>query len=207
MTTLLMGILLMMSPNYTYANEVIQPSVEVTETVNINNEQLIENFDKNSEGLISIEDETNLIEHEIIEEEQEVPVIESPFTKEYLHITQPLDNTTTFDSQINMMGEAIEGIEIVIVVSQDEVYNLYDVGIVGATETFNQLIDLYEGDNFISVAGRYDEIVMEETFQVRREPKKNKDKLQNFVITGTEDLPLNLKTNNEETAETLPETT
>ncbi|ONI46795.1 hypothetical protein AN644_02525 [Candidatus Epulonipiscium fishelsonii] len=217
MTTLLMGILLMMSPSYSYANEVIQPSIQVTPNTNItigeeytSNEQLNIYFEEElmapkeiEKNFIDIEETTETFNEETTESFDD----NKKETDEYLHITQPLDNTTTFDSQINMMGEATEGIEIIIVVAQDETYNLYDVGTVGATETFNQLIDLYEGDNVISVAGKHDTTVVEEIFEVRREPKENKNKLQNFVITGKEDLPSNLKTNNEEMAETSPETT
>lgn len=80
---------------------------------------------------------------------------------EYVRITQSLENKEeiqTFDSQINIMGEARKGTNIEIIVytgekvdhpvaTQTNNYKVYKLKEVGATQLFSQLIDLYEGDN------------------------------------------------------------
>lgn len=80
---------------------------------------------------------------------------------EYVRITQSLENKEgiqTFDSQINIMGEARKGTNIEIIVytgekvdrpvaTQTNNYKVYKLKEVGATQLFSQLIDLYEGEN------------------------------------------------------------
>ena len=81
----------------------------------------------------------------------------------YVRITQPTKvNTSTFESKMNIMGETKQDTEIVI-----EVYNtksgkesigvskegivVYEFGKVGITGTFNQLVELLEGENKIVI--------------------------------------------------------
>ncbi|MGL5676498.1 MAG: hypothetical protein ACRDDX_08790 [Cellulosilyticaceae bacterium] len=95
-------------------------------------------------------------------QEVQEPVVNTIKTEEKIsvRITQPpkKDDIQTFDSQMNVMGEAIVGTDIIISVTYDT--NLvdlqedqktveYKLKTVGATQTFNQLIDLKEGENTI----------------------------------------------------------
>ncbi len=116
-------------------------------------------------------------------------------------ITQPNKiNMTTFESKINLMGEASsQGTEITI-----EIYNTktitkagktetifkteptyaYKLGKVGATCTFNQILDLSEGENqivvkYINVTDKVDNKMI---FYITRESEENKQQIKNFVV-------------------------
>ena len=84
----------------------------------------------------------------------------------YVRITQPTskDVIQTFDSEMNIMGEASVGTEINIVVYYGEEVEVltdvlekdeYKLKTVGATKTFNQLITLKEGQNNIVIEYQY----------------------------------------------------
>lgn len=116
-------------------------------------------------------------------------------------ITQPNKiNTTTFESKINLMGEASsQGTKITI-----EIYNTktitkagkaetvfkteptytYKLGEVGTTCTFNQLLDLLEGENKIVVQyeNASSKVDDEMVFYITRESEENKQQIKNYVV-------------------------
>ncbi|OON98888.1 MAG: hypothetical protein ATN35_03085 [Epulopiscium sp. Nele67-Bin004] len=115
---------------------------------------------------------------------------------EYVRIARPIvtDESliTTFESKINMMGEAREGTLIAITVYQDEnVLNMYDLEPVGATQTFNQLIELGDRHNVIIVSYMHeaDGVGSHIQLEIYRQPDENKALLKNFIISTTSDLP------------------
>ncbi len=121
--------------------------------------------------------------------------------EEYVRITQPVqekgsDYITTFDSQINMMGEARYGTQITIdVFNDDELYKSYEIDAVGATQTFNQLINLGEKDNIIVISYSHEEDgIFNEEFQflIFKEPQENKERLKSYVVSTPQDLPQDL---------------
>lgn len=116
-------------------------------------------------------------------------------------ITQPNKiNMTTFESKINLMGEASsQGTEITI-----EIYNTktitkagksetvfkseptytYKLGKVGTTCTFNQILDLVVGDNKIVVkytdaTGKVND---EMAFYITCESEESKQQIKNYVV-------------------------
>lgn len=116
-------------------------------------------------------------------------------------ITQPNKiNTTTFESKINLMGEAsAQGMKITIeiyntktigkadkieTVFKTEPTQVYELGEVGATCTFNQLLDLLVGENkivvkYINAGNKIDD---EMVFYITRESEENKQQLKNYVV-------------------------
>jgi len=118
----------------------------------------------------------------------------------YVRITQPTKvNTSTFESKINIMGETSQGTDIVI-----EVYNtkpskntiskdakVYKLNTVGITETFNQLIELLEGENKVVLiyTNTKDKKNQEEMiYYITRESEETKEKLKSMIIIpGTRD--------------------
>lgn len=116
-------------------------------------------------------------------------------------ITQPNKiNTTTFESKINLMGEASsQGTKITIeiyntktivkadkteTVFKTEPTQTYKLGEVGATCTFSQLLDLLVGENkivvkYINAKGQVDD---EMVFYITRESEENKQQLKNYVV-------------------------
>lgn len=116
-------------------------------------------------------------------------------------ITQPNKiNTTTFESKINLMGEAssqktkitVEIYNTKTVVKADKIEavfkseptNTYKLGEVGTTCTFSQLLDLAVGENkvvikYVNAAGKVDD---EMTFYITRESEENKQQLKNYVV-------------------------
>ncbi len=118
---------------------------------------------------------------------------------EYVRITQPIvDNEeeyviTTFEHQINMMGEARAGTQLIVTVQHsDETSKLYELELVGATQTFNQLIELGERQNLITIYyshEAFDEHMHSLMFQIYRQPEENKSQLKNYIISTPSDLP------------------
>jgi hypothetical protein len=113
---------------------------------------------------------------------------------EYIRIAQPVikDNLITFDSQINIIGEAREGLDITIQVYEnletDEDPVTYTVKKVGATQTFNQLIDLKEGNNVVAIQYVYVADKKESPlsgvmyFTINRKPEKTKQLMINYRV-------------------------
>ena len=114
-------------------------------------------------------------------------------------ITQPNKiNMTTFESKINLMGEALyQGTEITIEVYDTKTFikagktevvyktlptNIYELGKVGATKTFNQLLDLAEGENKIVVHYLADKVEDEMVFYITRESEENKQQIKNYIV-------------------------
>ncbi|MDF2614100.1 MAG: hypothetical protein K0S71_1886 [Clostridia bacterium] len=110
----------------------------------------------------------------------------------YVRITQPTKvNTSTFESKMNIAGETSQGTEIVI-----EVYNIqadkddisllkaskvYELKTVGITKSFNQLIELLEGENkvVLTYTNEKDKKDKEEMiFYIIRESEKTKESVK-----------------------------
>ncbi len=75
---------------------------------------------------------------------------------EYVKIIHPLMDlgeqsfVTTFEKEINLMGEARAGTQIsILVYNGTKIYKKYELDPVGATQTFNQLLSLREKDNTV----------------------------------------------------------
>lgn len=115
---------------------------------------------------------------------------------EYIRITQPInkDETKTFEKQLNVMGEARSGAKITIVVSYENqeqrlvsgkpISKTYELSDVGATQTFNQLIDLEVGKNKIVVKYEYGKVTGTEEIYIERQSEENKEKLKNFIANS-----------------------
>lgn len=120
---------------------------------------------------------------------------------EYVRITQPIQTdgeTTTFERQINVMGEARKGTRITIKVylSTTEMGNTisketpveYKLAAVGATQTFNQLIDLGEGCNTVSITYTHEALANakgELTLVIKRESEETKEAIKNFRVDNS----------------------
>ncbi len=122
---------------------------------------------------------------------------------EYIRITQPTSKddkpSITFDSQVNLMGEARKGTVINIKVYNkyivedaedfidkelakkyvDSLIDEYDLKPVGFTNTFTQLIELEDGENTIVITYSIDED--KEGVMYVYITKKQKDILKQFV--------------------------
>ncbi|OOB78133.1 MAG: hypothetical protein BEN19_00995 [Epulopiscium sp. Nuni2H_MBin003] len=119
---------------------------------------------------------------------------------EYVRITHPVTDydedyiLTTFEEHINIMGEAKVGTNITISVVQEQVlYKEYILGEVGATQTFNQLIELGEKDNqivleYTTIEKEIGVIVVD----IYRQPEEHKLKIKNYIVSTPSDLPDNL---------------
>ncbi|MEG1001455.1 MAG: hypothetical protein RSG75_10545 [Cellulosilyticaceae bacterium] len=115
---------------------------------------------------------------------------------EYVRITQPIKKdgiTSTFDSQINVMGEARECTSVVITVSLSTEENMeekklpvkYELPVVGATQTFNQLIELNEGTNIIVISYtnlNTKNVYGEMTFTLKREKEDTKKAIKGYIV-------------------------
>lgn len=117
---------------------------------------------------------------------------------EYVRITQSLENKEeiqTFDSQINIMGEARTGTTIeLIVYTGDKVdkpeatetnhYKTYTLKEVGATMLFSQLIDLKEGQNNVIIKYSYpaDDKTGNINIKIIRKPEKEKEQIKTFIV-------------------------
>ncbi len=129
----------------------------------------------------------------VTKDDKKVEIIVSE--DKYVRITQPTKvNTSTFESKMNVMGETSQGTEITI-----EVYNtsldkkgislvknvtVYTVKTVGITETFNQFIELLEGENKIVL------------IYTNEKDKKNKEKMIFYVTRESEEKKEFIKTYN-----------
>lgn len=121
---------------------------------------------------------------------------------EYVRMTQSLENKTkieTFDSQINIMGEARTGTAIEIIVytgekvdspsaTESNDYKVYTVKEVGATKLFSQLIDLKEGQNNVIVKYTYapDNKTGKIYITIVRKDEAEKEKIKAFIVDDTD---------------------
>ena len=117
---------------------------------------------------------------------------------EYVRITQSLagkEKIQTFDSQINIMGEARTGTAIeIIVYTGDKVdnpkatdtnnYKTYTLKEVGATMLFSQLIDLKEDQNNVVISYSYpaDEKTGKIYLTIIRKTEKEKEQIKSFIV-------------------------
>ena len=112
---------------------------------------------------------------------------------EYVRITQSLagkEEIQTFDSQINIMGEARTGTAIeIIVYTGDKVtdtnnYKTYTLKEVGATMLFSQLIDLKEDQNNVVISYSYpaDEKTGKIYLTIIRKTEKEKEQIKSFIV-------------------------
>ena len=134
-----------------------------------------------------VEDQTNEVT-----ETTDVAVTAVKDDTNYVRITQPniKDDIQTFDSQMNIMGEASVGTEIQMIVYYGEGVSLsemenseYKIKVVGFTETFNQLIDLREGQNNILIRYQYADSNAIGTLSVRiiRRPAAEKEMIKSTI--------------------------
>ena len=210
----------------TYATEITFPKTVVKQEVDnekdIEHSLRLKDFDKYEEELeqeqveeeteVEIEDEENQqdLEEDLQQEDetqnededQEKEVFEEDGfeEEEYVRIAQPDTDKKikTFDSEINIMGEAREGaeIEIITYVSTTETdisvlsdalpyYTVYKLNNVGATQTFSQLIKLYEGHNHILICYTYTPEEVDGMIEmiVDREPEEVKEQIKNYIVS------------------------
>ncbi len=149
---------------------------------------------------------------------------------EYVRVIQPIillqadSFVTTFEKEINLMGEARAGTQISITIySGNEVYKKYELEPVGATQTFNQLLSLQEKDNTIVLKYTHPDLPTQSTTiaaidpgfdklteadlansivtKIYRQPEEHKLKIKNYIVSTPGDLPGNLV----ETPPPLPE--
>ncbi len=127
---------------------------------------------------------------------------------EYVRITQPIkDKMSVFDKELNVTGEARYNVKITMqLFSKKEndrlyprsAYRTYDLDPIGFSQTFNELIELREGDNkmrlnydYTNSAGEYIEgrIVV----YVNRRTEEEKTALKNLRIDTTEQFTSSVK--------------
>ena len=112
------------------------------------------------------QDNQVLTEETVVEETIASETATTAVTEDYVRITQPniKDEIQTFDSQMHIMGEASVGTEIQIIVYYGDTVEVldatieqatYKLKVVGATQTFSELIDLKEGQNNILIRYQY----------------------------------------------------
>lgn len=120
---------------------------------------------------------------------------------EYVRITQPIQKdgiTSTFEEQINVMGEARKGTNITLKVylstSQEgnTISNqkpaIYKLTTVGAAQTFNQLIDLEEGYNTVMICYTNEntqDVYGEIKLVIKRQPEETKEAIKNFRVDSS----------------------
>ncbi|MGL4346235.1 MAG: hypothetical protein ACRCTE_13635 [Cellulosilyticaceae bacterium] len=115
---------------------------------------------------------------------------------EYIRVTQPLnkDDAKTFERQLNVMGEARTNTQITITVYYEKselrvaqgkpVSKTYEMVEVGATQSFNQLIDLEVGKNKIILKYVSGEEVDSCEFYITRQSEAEKEQLKNFIANS-----------------------
>lgn len=120
---------------------------------------------------------------------------------EYIRITQPVkDKMSVFDKDLNVTGEARYSVKITMQLFNKKdnerlyprnAYRTYDLDPVGFSQTFNELIELKEGDNKIRFSYQYtseqgnvidDRLVI----YVNRKSEEEKTTLKNLRIDNTE---------------------
>lgn len=126
-----------------------------------------------------------------------------------VRITQPSykESIQTFDSQMNIMGEATKDTKITVIVyygdevdvlTEDTVKDVYELKPVGATKAFSQLINLKEGRNNIIIKYIYE--LGDEKGQIKmtiiRRAQAEKQLMRSYVAQQT---LLNKITTSEET--------
>ncbi|WP_069999246.1 hypothetical protein [Cellulosilyticum sp. I15G10I2] len=159
-------------------------------------------------GTIYASDESNVKVETVIKNDKKVDIIVSE--DKYVRISELAKaSTSTFESKMNIMGETKQGTDIVIEVYNTKTDNLslsknvtsYTLNTVGITETFNQLIELLEGENkvvltYTNEKDKKDKLQM--IFYITRESEETKELLKNMrVYAGTKDAGLTstIKTN------------
>lgn len=146
---------------------------------------------------------------QVIEEQQtEQVVAEATITfeeEEYVRITQPLteDIVRTFDSEMNIMGESRMDTELRIVTytattdkkienpsEETPNYTEYKLKKVGATQTFSQLIKLYEGFNHIIIYYTYEDHDEDGMINIviERKSEEVKEQIKNYNATDPKEI-------------------
>lgn len=120
---------------------------------------------------------------------------------EYIRITQPIkDKMSVFDKDLNVTGEARYNLKIKMQLfnkSETErlyprnAYRTYNLDPVGISQTFNELVELREGDNKIRFLYDYTDsagasIEGRLAIYVTRKTEKDKIALKNLRIDNTE---------------------
>lgn len=120
---------------------------------------------------------------------------------EYIRITQPIrDRMSVFDQALNVTGEARYNVKITMQlfnkaesarVFPRNAYRTYYLDPVGFSQTFNELIELREGDNRIRVGYEYSNAQGQYTqgrilIYVTRKSAAEKSALKNLRIDNTE---------------------
>ncbi|OON97405.1 MAG: hypothetical protein ATN31_08245 [Candidatus Epulonipiscioides saccharophilum] len=111
---------------------------------------------------------------------------------EYVKIINPLmglgENSfvTTFEKEINLMGEARAGTKISIVVyNGTKIYKEYELDPVGATQTFNQLLSLQEKDNTVVLTYTHPDLKL---IEVKDEKDEKDEKSEEKNLNEAENL-------------------
>lgn len=120
---------------------------------------------------------------------------------EYVRITQPLkDKMSVFDKDLNVTGEARYNVNIKLQLFNKKesdrlypstAYRTYDLDPIGFSQTFNELIELREGDNKLRLVYNYttaqgDFIEGRIVIYVNRRTEQEKTALKNLRIDTTE---------------------
>ena len=127
---------------------------------------------------------------------------------EYVRITQPIrDKMSVFDKDLNVTGEARYNVKIKMQLFTKKendrlyprnAYRTYDLDPIGFSQTFNELVELREGDNkirllyeYTNAKGEYSEgrIVV----YVNRRTEQEKLALKNLRIDTTEQFTSTIK--------------
>ncbi|NLK22102.1 MAG: hypothetical protein GX308_08525 [Epulopiscium sp.] len=124
---------------------------------------------------------TNAKEYSIVEEDGTLDL-------EVIKITAGItkDKEVTFDEVRNISGKSKEGTIITFSVyknESDEEKVVFSQS-VGASELFNQLVELKEGRNYIKITVRQEDKVEVFIFQIDRKNKEIKKKLEDIKINN-----------------------
>ncbi len=145
----------------------------------------------------------------IVKDDKKVEVVVSE--DQYVRIAQPTKvNTSTFESKMNIMGETKQGTEITIEVYNTKTDNIslskdvtiYKLKTVGITGSFNQLIELLEGENKVVLTYTNEKDKKEKekmVFYITRESEEIKELVKNMIVhygkTKESSLESTMKTN------------
>ncbi len=145
----------------------------------------------------------------VIKDDKKVEMVVSE--DQYVRIAQPTKvNTSTFESKMNIMGETKQGTEITIEVYNTKTDNLslskdvtiYTLKTVGITGSFNQLIELLEGENKVVLTYTHEKDKKEKekmVFYIVRESEEIKELVKNMLVrygeTKESGLESTMKTN------------
>lgn len=143
---------------------------------------------------------TNVKEVAVLKDDKKIEFLESE--DGHIRISKLAKiNTFTFDSIMNVEGQAKQNTNITITVNQITAdkentitivdSKIYELSKIGITESFNQLIELFEGTNQVVLVysnTKDKQMDGEMSFIVIKEPEQTKENIKSTTIKPTIDI-------------------